>query len=210
VGESNYHGLHVSLLQRPASWATARVSYTLSKSMNDLGEAFFSSPIDPTDVRRDWGRSDDDQRHRLVVNGTLSLPHAFQASGLLQYYSSLPFNITSGVQSLQGTTGRPLADGSTSTANFDVRPANLIERNAGTGNDFFTVTLRASRSFAMASGVHLEALVEVFNLTNRVNVVTRNGNFGSGVYPTDPAPTFGQVTAVGDSRTFQLGIRARF
>ena len=35
AGESNYHGLHVSLLQRPVSWATARVSYTLSKSMND-------------------------------------------------------------------------------------------------------------------------------------------------------------------------------
>jgi hypothetical protein len=57
AGDSNYHGLHVSLLQRPVSWATARVSYTLSKSMNDLGEAFFSSPVDPTNVRRDWGRT---------------------------------------------------------------------------------------------------------------------------------------------------------
>ena len=31
-------------------WASVRVSYTLSKSMNNVGEAFFSSPIDPTDI----------------------------------------------------------------------------------------------------------------------------------------------------------------
>ena len=36
---------------------------------NNVGEFFFSSPIDPFDLSKDWGRSDDDQRHRLVVNG---------------------------------------------------------------------------------------------------------------------------------------------
>ena len=66
----------MSLVQRPSEWASLRVSYTLSKSMNDLGEAFFSSPIDPTDVMRDWGRSDDDQRHRLVMDGTINTPMA--------------------------------------------------------------------------------------------------------------------------------------
>ena len=77
-------------------WASVRVTYTLSKSMNDVGEAFFSSPIDPTDIMRDWGRSDDDQRHRLVINGTVNTPmspattawerisHGFQVSSMLQ------------------------------------------------------------------------------------------------------------------------------
>ena len=69
VADSNYHGLHVSFVQRPARWGHYRVSYTLSKSMNNVGEFFFSSPIDPFDLSKDWGRSDDDQRHRLVVNG---------------------------------------------------------------------------------------------------------------------------------------------
>src|SRR5262249_52025770 len=72
VGESNYHGLHLSFLQRQDDWASLRVSYTLSTSMNDLGEAFFSAPIDPGDIMKDWGRSDDDQRHRLVINGTVA------------------------------------------------------------------------------------------------------------------------------------------
>jgi hypothetical protein len=178
--------------------------------MNDMGEAFFSSPMDPTNVRRDWGRSDDDQRHRLVANGTVSLPYAIQVGGLLQYYSTLPFNITTGVTSLQGTTGRPLADGSPIAANFDVRSLSFIDRNAGTGNDFFNLTLRASRSFAMSSGRRLEGLVEVFNLTNRANPLTRNTNFGAGSYPSNPSSTFNQITAVGDPRSVQLGLRLTF
>jgi hypothetical protein len=125
VADSTYHGLHVSFVQRPIRWASVRLTYTLSKSMNDVGGAFFSSPIDSTDITRDWGRSDDDQRHRLVINGTMNTPmspattawerisHGFQVSSMLQYYSALPFNITSGVANLQGTTSRPLANGVT-------------------------------------------------------------------------------------------------
>ena len=67
VGDSTYHGLHVSFTQRPSRWGHYRVSYTLSKSLNNLGEFFFSSPIDPFDLSKDWGRSDDDQRHRLGI-----------------------------------------------------------------------------------------------------------------------------------------------
>ncbi len=97
VADSTYHGLHVSFVQRPIKWASLRMTYTLSKSMNNVGEAFFSSPIDPTDIMRDWGRSDDDQRHRLVINGTVNSPmspattawehisHGFQVSSMLQY-----------------------------------------------------------------------------------------------------------------------------
>ena len=40
--------------------------------MNNVGEFFFSSPIDPFDLSKDWGRSDDDQRHRLVINGAVN------------------------------------------------------------------------------------------------------------------------------------------
>lgn len=71
AGDSNYHGLHISFLQRATDWGQYRVSYTFSKSMNNVGEFFFSSPIDPFDLSKDWGRSDDDQRHRLVINGSV-------------------------------------------------------------------------------------------------------------------------------------------
>ena len=51
---------------------------------------------------------------------------------------------------------------------------------------------------------------EVFNVTNRTNVVSMNGNFGAGAYPAHPSPTFGQVTAVGEPRALQLGARVSF
>ena len=222
VGESNYHGLHVTFLQRPSTWSSVRVTYALSKSMNDLGEAFFSSPTDPTNILTDWGRSDNDQRHRFVISGSVNSPttpatttwerlsHGFQASSMLQYYSALPFNILSGVNSLQGTAGRPFADGSASTANFDVRAVELIPRNAGIGNDFFTMSLRVSRSFPLGGGRRVEGMIEAFNLTDRINPVTRNASFGTGSYPSSPLAAFNTVTAVGDPRTLQFGVRVTF
>jgi hypothetical protein len=207
---SSFHGLNLSFVQRPARWGNYRVSYSLSKSMNNVGEAFFSSPIDPFDLSKDWGRSDGDQRHRLVLNGSVNtsmeaattmwekLTHGFQASSMVQYYSSLPFNITSGVTTIQGTAGRPIVNGS------------FIERNAGVGSDFFSMSLRISRAFVVGSQVRVEGLAEVFNLTNRTNNLGRNANFGSGAYPTNPSPTFNQITAVGDPRTVQFGLRVTF
>jgi hypothetical protein len=207
---SNYHGLHLSFVQRPFRWSNYRVSYTLSKSMNNVGENFFSSPIDPFDIDKDWGRSDDDQRHRLVATGSVNtsmeaartpwqrLTYGFQVSSMVQWYSALPFNITSGVTTVQGTAGRPMVDG------------QFIPRNAGIGNDFFSLGMRVSRSFRIGESVRAEGIVEAFNLTNRRNDLTRIGNFGTGMYPASPALTFNQITAVGDPRTVQLAIRVRF
>jgi hypothetical protein len=125
------------------------------------------------------------------------LAHGFQFSTMLQAYSSLPFNITSGVTTIQGTVGRPMVDG------------EFIERNAGVGSDFFSMSARVSRSFRVGRA-RIEGLLEIFNLTNRRNDLTRNTNFGPGAYPTNPLPTFNQITAVGDPRSVQLGLRVKF
>ncbi len=210
VGESNYHGLHVSFVNRPAPWGHYRVSYTLSRSRNNVGEFFFSSPIDPFDLTKDWGRADNDQRHRLSVSGSARTPaeppaglaewlrNGWQVSASLQAYSAAPFNVTSGVTTIQGTAGRPVVDGA------------YIERNAGRGNDFFSLNMRVSRAFPVAGRVAIEAVAEGFNLTNRLNPLTRNTTFGPGRYPSEPLPTFNRITAVNEPRTFQLGARLRF
>ena len=124
--------------------------------------------------------------------------HGMQLSGMVQYYSALPFNITSGVTTVQGTAGRPVVDG------------EFIARNVGVGGDFFSASLRASRTFRVARRIGAEALVEAFNVTNRRNDLTRNTNFGAGPYPAGPSSTFGQVTAVGDPRTLQFAVRLTF
>ena len=82
--------------------------------MNDVGEFFFSGPIDPFDLSKDWGRADNDRRHLFVVSGGVNSPldapqtpwqaltHGFQLSAMLQAYSAAPFTITSGVTTRAG------------------------------------------------------------------------------------------------------------
>ena len=134
---------------------------------------------------------------------------ASRSSGVLQAYSKLPLNVTSGVTTIQNTGGRPVVSGA-SPSPLDVRTVTFIPRNAGTGNDFFTLNARVVRAFRLSGRTTIEGLVEGFNLTNRTNAVIRNGGFGSGVYPTAPLSTFGQITAVGEPRSVQLGLRMRF
>jgi hypothetical protein len=110
----------------------------------------------------------------------------------------LPFNVTSGTTTIQATTARPIVNGS------------FIGRNAGTGFDFFNVNARLSRTFRASERLRAEASLEAFNLLNHVNGVALNGSFGTGTYPTNPLPTFKQITAVADPRTLQLGLRFSF
>jgi len=210
LADSHYDGLHVSYVQRPASWASLRISYTYSKALDNVGEFFFSSPINNFNIWQDYGRSDDDQRNRLVMDGSVHsslakansawerLSHGFQLTGMLQYYSRLPFNITTGANTVQGTAARPTINGV------------FINRNAGSGFDFVNLGGRLSRNFQLSEKFRLQFLAEGFNLTNHVNGVTLNGVFGTGAYPASPSPTFKQITAVGDPRTFQFAARVSF
>ena len=210
LADSHYDGLHVSFVERPVNWGNFRVSYTYSKALDNVGEFFFSAPINNFNIWQDYGRSDDDQRNRLVFDGSIHtsmskattawerFSHGFQLTPMLQYYSALPFNITTGANTVQGTAGRPTINGV------------FINRNAGSGFDFFALNARLSRSFQITDRLRLQTLAEGFNLTNHVNGVTLNGVFGTGTYPTNPSPTFKQITAVGDPRAFQLGVRLSF
>ena len=62
----------------------------------------------------------------------------------------------------------------------------------------------------LGSGSGWRRWPKAFNLTNHVNGVTLNGVFGTGAYPTNPSPTFKQITAVNDPRTLQFALRVSF
>jgi len=197
AADSHYDALHVALVQKPVRWGSYRVSYSYSKALDNVGEFFFSSPLNNFNIWQDYGRSDDDQRHRFTADGVVHR-YGFDLSTTLQYYSSLPLNILSGVNTVQGTPGRPLLNG------------QFIGRNTGVGNDLFTVNARLSRNFHVTERVTLEAMAEAFNLLNHRNDLTRNGTFGAGAFPSAPSPAFRQVTAVNDPRSLQLALRVRF
>jgi outer membrane receptor protein involved in Fe transport len=220
VGDSYYDALAVSFQQRPTRWGSYRISYNWSKAIDDVGEFFFSSPINNFDIAEDRGLSDDDQRNRLVFDGTIHtsmqsshglwghLSSGFLLSTLLQYYSPLPLNITTGTNSIQGTTLRPCMPGITNCT--QALPGTVIARNSGTGFNFFNMNTRLSRTFPLGERFRLEAIAEAFNALNHRNDLIPNGTFGTGTYPTAANSSFGHATAVGDPRQVQLAARLTF
>lgn len=204
-GKSNYDGMVVSYNQRATSWASMRVSYTLSKAIDDAGNFFFSSVQNNFDINDDRGLSDNDQRHRLVVSGSLEVPPHSKATGfqrflcgfqmgyIFTYASRLPFNVLLG------------SDRNFDT-NFNDRPIG-VGRNTGRGFDFASLDLRLSRRIRLTERVDLQLLAEGFNVLNHANLGVPNNTFGSGV---QPLPRFGQPTAAFDPRQFQFGMKVSF
>ncbi len=222
--DSYYDGLAVSFLERPVSWGSMRISYTWSKAIDNVGEFFFSSPINNFDFSVDRARSDDDQRHRVVFDATVTSPitpadglasnlaHGWRLGGILQYYSTSPFNIVTGASTLQQTTARPCTVAAFGTiACSEGIKGTVIGRNTGTGFDFFSLNARLSRTFGLTERVKLETIAEAFNALNHRNDAIPNGTFGTGRMDLAPTnPTFAQATAVNDPRSVQLAARISF
>lgn len=222
--DSYYDGLAVSFVERPVTWGSARISYTWSKAVDNVGEFFFSSPINNFDFSVDRSRSDDDQRHRVVFDAAVNSPathasglaahigHGWRLGGILQYYSRLPFNITTGANTLQQTTARPcIAAFYGSVACSEGVKGTVIGRNAGTGFDYFSLNPRLSRTFPLTERVKLETIAEAFNVLNHRNDAVPNGTFGTGRFDQPSTnPGFAQATAVNDPRNVQLALRINF
>ncbi|MCU1228797.1 MAG: hypothetical protein JWO97_1681, partial [Acidobacteria bacterium] len=190
AGDSWYDGLTLALTKRPVSWGSVRLSYTYSKGLDTSGNFFFSQPQNANDIAAERGRSDNDQRHRLAISGTLTPPHAkgWLFSYIFTYTSALPFNIQ-------------LPNDRNGDTNFNDRPEG-VARNAGEGFDYQSLDLRLSRTFGVTHGLSVEAIVEGFNVLNRANYQVPNNIITS--------PTFGKPTAVNDPRQLQLGLRLLF
>jgi len=205
-GDSYYDGMLVSFKRRFSRWAQARVSYTLSKAIDDVGNAFFFTPQDNFNLRDERGLADNDQRHRLAVSGSFEAPAAagggssfrralsgLQLSYIFQYGSALPFNVVTGGDRNNDT-------------NVNDRPAG-VGRNTGRGFDYASLDLRLSRRFRLSERVNLETIVEGFNVLNRANLQLPNNTFGTGQTP--PA-SFGRPTAADNPRQVQFGLRLNF
>jgi len=188
IGDSWYDGVTIAVTKRPVAWGSIRLSYTFSKGLDTSGNFFFSQPQDANDIAAERGRSDNDQRHRLSLSGTLTMPHRWMLSYIASYASALPFNIQ-------------LPNDRNGDTVFNDRPIG-VGRNTGQGFDYQSLDLRLSRTFPLTGRVSIEALVDAFNVLNRANYQVPNNIITS--------PTFGKPTAVNDPRQVQLGARMLF
>ena len=188
IGDSWYDGVTIAVTKRPVSWGSVRLSYTFSKGLDTSGNFFFSQPQDANNIAAERGRSDNDQRHRLTLSGTLTMPRRWILSYVASYASALPFNIQ-------------LPNDRNGDGVFNDRPPG-VGRNRGQAFDYRSLDLRLSRTFPLTGRVSIEALADAFNVLNRANYQVPNNIITS--------PTFGKPTAVNDPRQLQLGMRLLF
>jgi hypothetical protein len=197
------------------------VSYTLSKA-EDNGTDFQSefiaqdsgrgrNPDDPEGLPigfnpdSEKGPSVQDQRHRLVASGIYMLPKAVELSSIVTIGSGRPYNILAGVDLNADGDG-----GATDRARATLSDIGTsVHRNAGTLPTQATVDLRVARRFPVGRW-SVDGIFEVFNLFNRSNYTAVNNVFGTGSYPTNPSPTFGQFTQAAAPRQMQLAVKIGF
>ena len=196
TAKSRYHGLSFGLRQMVHDDLQFQLNYTLSWDKSDDDnerDPFTFRYVDPTQLAREWGYSDRDQRHRFNAWALAALPGGILLNQRLSYYSAQPVSAScAGGRSTNpwGAASDRICDDGSITAR------NTLRKD----NDFFSYDVRLSRPILVGSG-QLEAIVEVFNLLNTDNF--RDPSSVGLLFNFDGTVQSG----LGDPRQVQVGLR---
>ena len=213
---THYDALWVTLDHRFSQRFQFHSAYTFSKSLDYANYdqiPFGYPPVDPTDLHREYGPAPNDQRHRLVLQGTADLPFHLRLAPLWTYASGVPMDILLGDGSgarvpelgrnaggRQFRTGAQLntfltqlnAQGATNGALGT--PFPMVSPNARFDDTFNSFDLRLSRDFRLSERFHLQAIAEAFNLFNKSNILGSSNSNYSGFFnvlvPDNTNPAF--------------------
>ena len=198
---TKYDGLLLSFEKRFSNRYQFRASYTLSQSSNYANDdqiPFSNGPIDSNDLRREYGPTPNDQRHRFSFSGVFQLPAGVRVSPILTLASTVPMDIllpdgSSRVCELSRNAGArqfqtgaelnaalsqinaaggslcPNADPSTGFKPRVIVP--LVNDDLKFGDNFSSLDLRVSKVFKLGERWTVEPMAEVFNLFNVTNVL---------------------------------------
>ena len=196
TAKSRYHGLSFGLRQMVHDDLQFQLNYTLSWDKSDDDnerDPFTFRYVDPTQLEREWGYSDRDQRHRFNAWALAALPGGMLLNQRLSYYSAQPVSAScAGDRSTNpwGAASDRICDDGSITAR------NTLRKD----NDFFSYDVRLSRPIPVGNG-QLEAIVEVFNLLNTDNF--RDPSSVGLLFNFDGTVQSG----LGDPRQVQVGLR---
>lgn len=207
IAESEYRALTLSLRRRFSGRYSLQAHYTWSEDEDtDSNERSAGSVTvsDNDDVGYDFGLSDRDIEHRLVITGHVELPVGFRLSGIVEYRSGWPWTPRDPDRELQNYPG---GNGPAPRA---ILGGAVTGRNSRRNESVQKVDLRLAKRFA-AGRWEIELLGEVFNLFD-ANSFTVGGSQRE---PTDragqPNPEFGiPGNLVTSQRQYQLGARLSF
>ena len=210
VGNSVYYGGFIGVHKRFSKSLQFTASYTLGWALNDndsVGDNG-SNVTDSKDIRRDWGFSSSDQRHRFVLQGV------WQPTTKLHGVSSAILNGWLFAPNVTLTSGFPFSSTYGADLNGDGvnndRPL-FTARNTFSGPGFEEVNLRISRIFPLyKERLHLELIGEAENLLNHTNAGCTASGCGGAVITQYNSPNFGQPTVAFNSRQIQVGGRITF
>ena len=187
--KTKYDGLLVSAEKRFSKHFQLRASYTLSKAFNYANDdqiPFASGPIDPNNLRLEYGPTPNDQRHRFTFSGFFELPGNFTLAPILTIASGVPMDIllpdaSTRIPVLQRNAGGRLFHTGAELNAFigqinagggiNGAPLPLVRDDARFNDTFNSFDLRVSRPFRFSERFKLEPMIEVFNLFNVTNVL---------------------------------------
>jgi hypothetical protein len=193
--ETEYQALLIEFERRYSGRYGLRAAYTWSKASNYANDdqiPFGAGPIDPEDLRREFGPAPNDQRHRLTLSGAVDLGGAVQLAGIWRIASGVPMDILlpdgqSRIPTISRNAGGRVFNSAGELNDFlrevnanggvGGEPLPLVSDGARFTDGFNALDLRVSRPF-VAGGLRIEAIAEVFNLFNVTNVLgTSNRNY---------------------------------
>ena len=206
-GESEYQAVTLKANRRFAGRYQLNAHYTWGKDRDtDSNERSATSTTisDSGNLDYDWGLSDRDVKHRLVVSGMVQLPADFQISGILNYQSGTPYTAidSSLYWSHCGSLG-------VCNDTYAVIDGVLVGRNTFRNESIQTVDLRIGKFFRFGDGLRLDVFAEAFNVFDQHSFAVCGSqlNVRGGVVPDDFGIPCGRVTSW---RQMQLGARFSF
>ncbi|HEX8845679.1 MAG TPA: carboxypeptidase regulatory-like domain-containing protein [Pyrinomonadaceae bacterium] len=186
---TKYDGMLLSFEKRYSNRYQFRASYTLSRSFNYANDdqiPFSNGPVNPANLRLEYGPTPNDQRHRFVFAGVFEFPRGFRLAPIWTLASAVPMDIllpdgSSRIPTLQRNAGGRLFQ-TGADLNAYLRQLNaaggiggqllpLVRDDARFSDSFNSFDMRLSRKFSFTEEITLEPIVEVFNLFNITNVL---------------------------------------
>ncbi len=162
-GESEYQAVTLKVNRRFTGRYQMGAHYTWGKDRDTDSNERSATGVTISDTGNldyDWGLSDRDVKHRLVVTGMIQLPADFQISGILNYQSGTPYTLVdSGVDfAYCSSVGWNCPDYRA------VMNGVVVGRNTERNESIQTIDLRVGKFFRFGDGLRLDVFVEAFNL----------------------------------------------
>lgn len=199
TGRSRIWNVRAAVTKRFASSYTVQGVYQWSQARDDGDDYRIaeSLPLDPSNIQGEWGPAANDVPHAFALNGVWEAPYGFRLAGLLRARSGRPVD----------PRAESDLDGDRKLRERGVHNGQILERNSFRAPGYVSLDLSIAKSFPLTEGRRIEAAVDVFNLTNRLNPRQVLRGYGTGA---SPLPSFLEVVQAAPPRQFQLSLRFVF